>query len=51
MDHIRWFAPNRYCTLPVAGLVRAGFRIATEGDEPAALAFASDGVSALEAWR
>jgi glycosyltransferase involved in cell wall biosynthesis len=51
MDEIRWFAPNRFCTLPVGGLQRAGFRIATEGDEPAALAFAADGVSAVEAWR
>jgi len=51
MHDLRWFSPNRYCTLPVAGLERAGLRIATEGDEPAALAFAADGVSAVAAWR
>lgn len=51
MDHIRWFAPNRYCTLPVPPLREAGLRIATAGDAAARIAFAADGVCAVEAYR
>jgi len=51
MDDIRWFAPNRFCTLPVNRLREGGLTIATEGDEPARLVVASDGASAIEAQR
>lgn len=51
MNDIRWFAPNRFCTLPVARLQEAGLKIATEGDAPARLVLASDGASAIEAQR
>jgi hypothetical protein len=51
MLDIRWFAPNRYCTLPVPALRAAGLRIETEGDVPARIAFAADGVCAVEAYR
>jgi glycosyltransferase involved in cell wall biosynthesis len=47
---IRWFAPNRYCTLPVPALQRAGFSIALEGDEPCGAVVASDAPSAVEAF-
>jgi len=47
MDDVRWFAPNRYCALPVPALGRAGLRVALEGDEPARVAVASDGQSAV----
>jgi len=50
MDDVRWFAPNRYCSLPVPALRRAGLRVALEGDEPARLAVASDGQSAVAAF-
>jgi glycosyltransferase involved in cell wall biosynthesis len=50
MDDLRWFAPNRYCTLPVPALRRAGLRIALEGDESARGAVASDGQSAVAAF-
>lgn len=42
MDDLRWFAPNRYCTLPVEALRARGLRVALEGDRPARLAFAAD---------
>lgn len=51
MDDVRWFAPNRYGTLPVHWLRAAGLRIATAGEAPARIAFAADGVSAVAAWR
>jgi glycosyltransferase involved in cell wall biosynthesis len=51
MLDIRWFAPNRYCTLPVPRLREAGLQIATSGDAPARIVFAADGVCAVEAWR
>ncbi len=50
VSDIRWFAPNRFCALPVARLRDSGLKIATDGDEPARLAFAADGVCAVEAW-
>ena len=50
MDDVRWFAPNRYCTLPVPLLRRAGLRVATDGAAPARLAIASDGKNAVEAF-
>jgi glycosyltransferase involved in cell wall biosynthesis len=48
---IRWFAPNRYCMLPVSRLREAGLRIATEGDESARLVFVADATCAVEAYR
>jgi glycosyltransferase involved in cell wall biosynthesis len=42
VDDVRWFAPNRYCTLPVPELRRMGLRIACDGAAPARLAFAAD---------
>jgi glycosyltransferase involved in cell wall biosynthesis len=51
VDDIRWFAPNRYCTLPVARLREAGLRIATEGDAPARLVFIADGACAVDGYR
>ncbi len=43
MADLRWFAPNRYCTLPVPVLRRAGLRIALDGGESARVAvIASD---------
>ncbi|HEU5218402.1 MAG TPA: glycosyltransferase [Gemmatimonadales bacterium] len=50
MDDIRWFAPNRYCTLPVPALRESGLTIALSGNEPAGLAVAADGVCAHEAY-
>ncbi|MGH7523762.1 MAG: glycosyltransferase [Gemmatimonadales bacterium] len=51
MHQIRWFAPNRYCTLPVDALRRSGIDVATTGEEPAQLVFAADGVPAVAAWQ
>jgi glycosyltransferase involved in cell wall biosynthesis len=51
MHDIRWFAPNRFCTLPVPRLRGEGLRIVLDGDDPARLAFAADGVCAVDAWR
>lgn len=51
MDDIRWFAPNRFCTLPVSRLREAGLRIATEGTGPARMVVAADGVSAVAAYQ
>ena len=47
MDDVRWFAPNRYCTLPVPLLRLGGLRIAIDGDQPARLALAADGQCAM----
>ncbi len=52
MDDVRWFAPNRFGGLPVPALRRSGLRVATEGEEPARLAFAMGGsmVAGAFAW-
>ena len=50
MDDLRWFAPNRYCTLPVPALRRAGWSIALDGDAPCGAVIASDAPSAVEAF-
>jgi glycosyltransferase involved in cell wall biosynthesis len=47
VDDLRWFAPNRYCTLPVPALRRAGLAITLEGEEPARLAVIADGQCAV----
>jgi glycosyltransferase involved in cell wall biosynthesis len=47
MDDVRWFSSNRYGTLPVAALTRAGLRIALEGDRVARVAFVLDGQSTV----
>ena len=47
MDDVRWFSSNRYGTLPVPALARAGLRIALEGDRGAKVACALDGQSAV----
>jgi glycosyltransferase involved in cell wall biosynthesis len=47
VDDVRWFAPNRYCTLPVRALAAAGLGIALEGSRPARLAVAADGQAAV----
>lgn len=47
MDDLRWFAPNRYCALPVPALRAAGLRIAESGDAPARIAVAADGQCAV----
>ena len=51
MDDVRWFAPNRFCALPVPRLRAAGLRIATAGNAPARVAFAADGACAVAAYR
>ena len=51
MDDIRWFAPNRFCTLVVPRLRRRGLAIALEGDGPARLAIAMDAQVAAQAYR
>src|SRR2546425_7076320 len=51
MDDIRWFAPNRYCTLVVPRLRERGLEIALDGDRPAQLAIAMDAQVAAEAGR
>ena len=50
MTDLRWFAPNRICTLVVPALREAGFSIATEGDGPARIAVAMDGQCAVEGF-
>jgi glycosyltransferase involved in cell wall biosynthesis len=50
VDDIRWFAPNRYCTLPVPALRAAGLTISLEGNQPARLAVAADGQCAVTAY-
>ena len=51
MDDVRWFAPNRFCTLVVPRLHDRGLVIALEGDRPARLAIAMDAQVAAEAYR
>ena len=51
MDDVRWFAPNRYCTLVVPRLRERGLEIAVDGDRPARLAIAMDAQVAAEAGR
>src|SRR5205814_3833374 len=41
MDDVRWFAPNRFCTLVVPRLRDRGLVIALDGDRPARLAIAT----------
>jgi glycosyltransferase involved in cell wall biosynthesis len=51
MDDVRWFAPNRFCTLVVPRLRHRGLSIALDGDSPARLAIAMDAQVAAEAGR
>lgn len=51
MDDVRWFAPNRFCTLVVPRLRDRGLAIALDGDRPARLAIAMDAQVAAEAGR
>jgi glycosyltransferase involved in cell wall biosynthesis len=50
VDDIRWFAPNRYCTLPVPALRRHGLSIALDEAAPARLAVAADGGCAVHGY-
>jgi glycosyltransferase involved in cell wall biosynthesis len=50
VDDIRWFAPNRYCALPVPLLRQRGLRIAVEADHPARLALSADGSMTAQAY-
>src|SRR5439155_11391872 len=50
MDDVRWFAPNRFCTLVVPPLRDRGLSIALEGDGPARLAIAMDAQVAAAAY-
>lgn len=50
MLDIRWFAPNKYCTLVVPRLRAKGFSIALEGDDTARLAIAMDAQVAAAAY-
>ena len=50
MDDVRWFAPNRFCTLVVPPLRARGLSIALEGDRPARLAIAMDAQVAAAAY-
>ncbi|HYK81857.1 MAG TPA: glycosyltransferase [Gemmatimonadales bacterium] len=50
MDDIRWFAPNRFCTLVVPRLQERGLAVALEGDRPARLAIAMDAQVAAAAY-
>jgi glycosyltransferase involved in cell wall biosynthesis len=51
LDDIRWFAPNRFCTLVVPRLREHGLAIALDGDRPARLAIAMDAQVAAAAYR
>jgi glycosyltransferase involved in cell wall biosynthesis len=51
MDDVRWFAPNRFCTLVVPALRARGLSIALDGDRPAHVAMAMDAQVAAEAYR
>jgi glycosyltransferase involved in cell wall biosynthesis len=51
MPDLRWFAENRYGTLPVAPLRRAGLSISLEGNAPCRAAVAIDSPSAVAAYR
>ena len=48
---LRWFSVNRYGTLPVSALRRAGLSIALEGTAPCRAAIALDAPSAVAAYR
>lgn len=50
MDDIRWFAPNRLCSLVVPRLRELGLTIALEDDRPARLAVAMDAQVAAAAY-
>jgi len=50
LDDVRWFAPNRFCTLVVPLLRARGLSIALEGDRPARLAIAMDAQVAAAAY-
>jgi glycosyltransferase involved in cell wall biosynthesis len=50
MDDVRWFAPNRFCTLVVPRLRDMGLAIALDGDGPARLALAMDAQVAAAAY-
>ena len=50
MHDLRWFAPNRFCTLVVPSLRTRGLSIALEGDGPARLAIAMDAQVAAAAY-
>jgi hypothetical protein len=50
MDDIRWFAPNRFCTLVVPRLRERGLAIALKGERPARLAMALDAQVAAAAY-
>ena len=47
---LRWFAPNRYCGLPVARLRALGWTIAADGDAPARATIAADGQCAVDGF-
>jgi glycosyltransferase involved in cell wall biosynthesis len=51
MDDVRWFAPNRFCSLVVPRLRDRGLAIALDGDRPARLAVAMDAQVAAAAYR
>jgi len=51
MDDVRWFAPNRFCTLVVPRLRDRGLAIALDGHRPARLAVAMDAQVAAAAYR
>lgn len=50
MDDVRWFAPNRFCTLVVPRLRDRGLSIALDGDRPARLVIAMDAQVAAPAY-
>jgi glycosyltransferase involved in cell wall biosynthesis len=50
VDDIRWFAPNRYCTLPVPRLRAAGLRISLDGNASARLAVAAENQCVVAAY-
>jgi glycosyltransferase involved in cell wall biosynthesis len=50
VDDLRWFAPNRYCALPVPRLRSAGLGVSLEGDAPARLVVAADAQCAVAAY-
>lgn len=50
MSDVRWFAPNRFCTLVVPALEARGISIALEGEEPARVAVAMDAQVAAAAY-
>jgi glycosyltransferase involved in cell wall biosynthesis len=47
---VRWFPSNPYTALIVPSLRRLGLRVATEGEQPARLAVAMSGLTAVRAW-